>query len=281
MSAKRLLWEEAVQWLRTKPDKKELVHHCYYDDPLEVAAERFSNSEEWLAIKHLLRKHLPGELLDIGAGRGISSYAFAKAGCSVTALEPDPSPLVGAKAIQSLFDSTQMPIQIVQEYGEMLPFQDNNFDVVYGRAILHHARDLNKICQEAARVLRRGGVFIVTREHVLSKNEDLQLFLDSHPLHFLYRGENAYVLREYTDAIAAAGLKLQKVIGPFESVLNYAPMTQHEFQAMTASILAPRFGSRLASWLASNRVVQQIYGWYLSQRSHTPGRHYSFLAVKK
>ena len=181
MNTQTYTWEQAVSWLREQPKTQALVHHCYYDDPLNLSAERFSNSEEWQAVKYLLRQYLPGKILDIGAGRGISSYAFAKAGCSVTALEPDPSPLVGAKAIQSLFDSTQMPIQIVQEYGEMLPFQDNKFDVVYGRAILHHARDLKKLCQEAARVLRRGGVFIVTREHVISKNEDLQLFLDSHP----------------------------------------------------------------------------------------------------
>ena len=281
MNTQTYTWEQAVTWLREQPKSKALVQSCYYDDPLNLAAERFSNSEEWQALKYLLRQYLPGKVLEIGAGRGISSYTFAKAGCSVTALEPDPSPLVGAKAIQSLFDSTQMPIQIVQKYGETLPFEGNSFDIVYGRAVLHHVRDLKKLCQETARVLRPGGVFIVTREHVLSKNEDLQKFLDSHPLHFLYRGENAYLLREYTDAITAAGLKLQRVIGPFESVINYAPMTQHEFQAMITSILAPRLGSKLAIWLASNRAVQQIYGWYLSQRSDTPGRHYSFLAVKK
>lgn len=281
MSAKLLTWEDAVQWLRNQPVQQELVRHCYYDDPLEVAAERFSNSEEWQSIRYLLRKYLPGKVLDLGAGRGISSYAFAKAGCSVTALEPDPSPLVGAKAIQFLVDSTQMPIQIIQEYGETLPFQDNSFDIVYGRAVLHHARDLKKLCQESARVLRLGGAFIGTREHVLSSKEDLQIFLDSHSLHFLYGGENAYLLREYTDAIRAAGLKLQKVIGPYESAINYAPMTQHEFQAITTSMLARRLGSRFASWLASNRAVQQSYGWYLSQKSDSPGRHYSFLAVKK
>src|SRR6476469_916022 len=100
MNAKLLTWEESVQWLREQHEQQELVRHCYYDDPLENAAESFSNSEEWLAVKRLLKKHIPGKVLDIGAGRGISSYAFAKAGCLVTALEPDPSLLVGAQAIR-------------------------------------------------------------------------------------------------------------------------------------------------------------------------------------
>ena len=281
MSAKLMTWEEAVQWLRNQSDKKELVRHCYYDDPLNVAADRFCNSQEWLVVKHLLRKYIPGKVLDLGAGRGISSYAFAKAGCSVIALEPDPSPLVGAKAIQFLIDGTQLPIQVCQDYGETLPFQDNTFDIVYGRAVLHHVRDLHKLCQEVARVLKRGGVFIATREHVLSKQEDLQAFLDSHVLHFLYGGENAYLVHEYKEAIKGAGLKLKKAIGSLESVINYAPMSQEEFHTIIASTLTRRIGVRLGRWLASNEIVQQIYGWYLSQKLDTPGRHYSFLAVKK
>jgi len=274
-------WEQAVSWLRNQPESQELVSHCYYDDPLDVAAERFSNSEEWLAVKHLLRKHLPGNVLDLGAGRGISSYAFAKAGCTVTALEPDPSPQVGAKAIQSLVDSTQLPIQIIQEYGETLPFQDNTFDIVYGRAVLHHARDLTQLCREAARVIKPGGVFIGTREHVISRKEDLQLFLDEHPLHSLYGGENAFFLQEYTAAIKASGLKLQNVLGPLESPINYAPMTQQEFQAKLQAGLARRIGGKLASWLASTKASQQFYGWYFSKKMDSPGRLYSFIAIKK
>lgn len=281
MSAKLLSWEEAVQWLREQPDQQELVQYCYYDDPLEIAAERFSNSQEWLKIKDLLKKYLPGKVLDLGAGRGISSYAFAKEGCAVTALEPDSSALIGAKAIQSLIDNAHLPIEVIQEYGETLPFEDNTFDIVYGRAVLHHARDLNKLCQEVARVLKRGGVFIGTREHVISRKEDLQVFLNSHPLHFLYGGENAFLLCEYEEAIRGAGLSLQKSIGPLESIINYAPMSKAEFQKMVASTLSRRLSIPLASRLASNKSIQLFYGWYVSQKSDTPGRLYSFLAIKK
>lgn len=281
MNAKVLTWEEAVQWLRNQPEKQELVRECYYDDPLELAVERFSNSEEWVAVKYLLKKLIPGNVLDLGAGRGISSYAFAKSGCSVTSLEPDPSPLVGAKAIQSLIDSTRWPIKIVQEYGETLPFQDNTFDIVYGRAVLHHARALKKLCQEAARVLKPKGIFLATREHVISKKEDLPKFLDSHALHFLYGGENAYLLQEYIQVIKVAGLKLQKVIGPYESAINFAPKTQTEFESATASALTRILGKKLASGLAGVRTVQQLAGWYASRKSDVPGRLYTFLGVKQ
>lgn len=273
-------WEQAVDWLRQQPEQQFLVQSCYYDDPLESAAERFYQSEEWNAIQSLLGSSLQGEVLDLGAGRGISSYAFAKAGCSVIALEPDPSAIVGAQAIQSLVSCTQLPIKVVQEYGEGLPFADNTFDIVYGRAVLHHAHQLNQLCSEAARVLKPGGILLATREHVLSRKEDLQTFLNAHALHFLYGGENAYLLQEYTQAINQAGLKLKQVIGPWESVINYAPETRSEFRSMMVSMLAHRIGQGLAQRLASHEMGQRLYGRYLSYRLRTPGRHYSFLAIK-
>ncbi len=273
-------WEQAVSWLRSQPQQETLVKYCYYDDPIESAAERFRNSQEWLAVEKLLQGNLCGKVLDLGAGRGISSYAFAKAGCSVIALEPDPSALVGAQAIQSLVDKTGVAIQTVQEYGETLPFAIDTFDIVYGRAVLHHAQDLDKLCFEAARVLKPGGTFIATREHIISRQEDLPTFLQSHPLHSLYGGENAYLLTEYTDAIKKAGLKLKCTIAPHQSVVNYAPMTEQEFQAKFASSLGAYFGSKLAEKLVANKTMQNLYGWLLSQKSNYPGRHYSFLAVK-
>lgn len=280
MNDKLISWEQAVTWLRSQPAQEELIKHCYYDDPIESAAERFSRSQEWLAVQNLLRGYSLGKVLDLGAGRGISSYAFAKAGSSVTALEPDPSSLVGAKAIRSLVDKTHVAIQTVEEYGETLPFTADTFDVVYGRAVLHHAQDLSKLCQEACRVLKPKGTFIATREHVISRPGDLGSFLQSHPLHNLYGGENAYLLAEYTNAIKKAGLKLKKVIGPYQSVVNYAPMTEQEFQAKFVSSIAAYCGSKLAQAIATNKNMQQLYGWLLSQKSDYPGRHYSFLAIK-
>ena len=267
--------------MKNQPEQQDLVRQCYYDDPLENAAERFSASDEWCAVKDLLHGYLPGKVLDLGAGRGISSYAFAKAGSEVIALEPDQSAVVGAEAIRSLFDKSQLPISIVSEYGETLPFADNSFDIVYGRAVLHHATDLTQFCRESARVLRTGGIFIVTREHVISQKEDLQQFLNSHSLHCLYGGENAYRLEEYTQAITAAGLKMSKILGPFSTAINYAPMTRPEFNSMLTTILAGRIGNRLAGRLASKRATQMLMGKYLSQKSEAAGRLYSLLAVKK
>jgi ubiquinone/menaquinone biosynthesis C-methylase UbiE len=154
MSDETLTWEAAVQSLKEQPDYSELVKACYYDDPLEDACQRFYASVEWVATRDLLPA-VRGDALDIGAGRGISSYALSQDKWRVTALEPDPSLIVGAGAIRSL--SKELGIQVVQTWGEALPFEDASFDLVYCRQVLHHAKDLKKLCAEAGRVLKPGG----------------------------------------------------------------------------------------------------------------------------
>lgn len=281
MSDKMLTWEEAVKWLREQPEKSELVKLCYYDDPIEVAAERFFQSEEWTELISLLKSKKSGKVLDIGAGRGISSYAFAKSGYEVTALEPNPSALVGSESIRQLSRRTSVNIEVVQDWGEILPFPDSTFDIVYGRAVLHHAHDLNQLCKEAARVLKPNGYFIATREHVISKKEDLQKFLDSHLLHHLYGGENAYLLAEYLTAIKLSGLKTIDIFTPYQSVINYFPMTTLQRQNLVKPVLTRRLGNLIGIRLAKLKFLQDIYAWILDRKLDHAGRHYSFLAVKQ
>lgn len=280
MNDNYISWEEAVRWLRDNPEQQELVRYCYYDDPIEKAADRFVESEEWQAILRLLASKLPSSVLDIGAGRGISSYAFAKCGCSVTALEPDPSPLVGTNAIRELFSKSGLSVTIVEERGESLPFADDEFDIVYGRAVFHHAGDLKEFCAEAQRVLKPGGVFLMTREHVISQKEDLQSFLKSHPLHHLYGGENAYLLEEYTEAIQSSGLRNLGVIGPFESPINYAPMTIDEHRQMIAGRYAGFLGQGIARRLTDWPMFTKWCNHRLSLNCNVPGRLYAFEATK-
>jgi ubiquinone/menaquinone biosynthesis C-methylase UbiE len=280
MSDKQLTWEEAVQRLKSQADRQELVKACYYDDPLLEAAQRFTNSEEWQAVCSIAKDWMSCKVLDLGAGNGISSYAFAIAGCEVTALEPDPSDIVGAGAISKLAKEANLEIEVIQNFGESLPFADNSFDIVHGRQVLHHAQNLPKLCQEAARVLRPNGLFIATREHVISQSQDLDIFLQTHPLHKLYGGENAFMLKQYKRAISQAGLILRDSYGQYQSIINYAPTTKSQYKENIAINLKKYLGAKLAKWLCSQpnfiKLVSNIYTW----RDRTPGRLYSFIAIK-
>jgi len=278
--SKSLTWEDAVVWLRSQPDQCQLVLDAYFDDPLLAAAQRYHDSDEWREIATLLRERT-GKALDVGAGRGIASYALARDGFRVTALEPDSSAIVGSAAIRSLATETALPIEVVEELSERLPFADGEFDVVFARAVLHHTSDLDRACAEMFRVLRRGGIFIAVREHVISREADLQAFLDDHPLHHLYGGEHAYRLDRYLDALRAAGFASIDALAPLQSPINLFPYTIDTLREAVIDRLSQRLPGRpvLRAVLGSDRLFQ----WLLTAAApfdHRPGRLYSFIGHK-
>ncbi|KJC36628.1 SAM-dependent methyltransferase [Bradyrhizobium sp. LTSP885] len=273
-------WEDAVVWLRHQPDQHQLVLDAFYDDPLIAAAKRYFQSTEWQAVTSLL-KGRSGTALDVGAGRGIASYALARSGFAVTALEPDASAIVGAAAIRELAAQAQLPIQVVEEFSERLPFADAAFDLVFARAVLHHTRDLESACREMFRVLRPGGVLIAAREHVISKETDLPQFLAQHPLHHLYGGEHAFLLDRYTGALTAAGFSAIDTLAPLQSPINLFPYTPETLRdAVVAKLtrtipVAPVWRTALAS--------RSVFASLLSiaeRFDHRPGRLYSFVCHK-
>jgi SAM-dependent methyltransferase len=272
-------WEDAVSWLVSQPAQLEIVKACYYDAPLQQAADRYWQSTEWSAIRSY-NATPNGYALDIGAGNGIASYAMAKDGWQVEALEPDPSHLVGVGAIRQLAQTANLPINVVQEFGEQLPFPNAHFGFVFARQVLHHAKDLPQLCREIDRVLKPGGTFIAARDHVISTKADLPKFLDSHPLHNLYGGENAFLLEEYTQAMQQAGLQVTHILKPLENVINYAPLTQEEIRQSLKQRLDRIPGGKVASTLLLNRKLFPTTLKLLSATDNRPGRAYSFICHK-
>ena len=274
-------WEDAVQWLRNQPDKRELVEAAYYDDPLLQAADRYYQSAEWSAVRALLPQ-AKGSALDIGAGRGIASYALARDGFAVTALEPDASSLVGAGAIRQLAEDAKLLICVNQQYSETLPFPDGTFDVVFARAALHHARDLRLTCSEIYRVLKPSGRLVAVREHVITKKSDLPAFLTAHPLHHRYGGENAFLLAEYLSAMRDAGFGSPTVLKPLLSPINYSPHNRETLREELCARLADKGIPAIASrTLLSLPFALNAALTALSFADHRPGRLYSFVADKR
>lgn len=264
-----LNWEEAVEWLKSRPEYADLITGAFYDDPLRGAAERFFTGTEWKAVTTLLPT-TPGRALDLGAGRGIASFALARIGWETTALEPDPSNKVGAGAIRSLAAETGLKIRVETGWGESLPFPDGTFDLVYCRQVLHHARALPDLCREVARVMKPGARLLATREHVLSRSEDLPAFLASHPLHRLYGGENAFRLQEYCRALQGAGLRIRKIFNPVSSDINLYPSTIQEYKRN----LCRKAGFPWPHLVPDAAIF--LYGKFMQ----IPGRLYSFVADK-
>ncbi len=273
-------WEQAVIWLREQPDQAALTRACYYDDPVEEAARRFWRSPEWRATRDLLGPRSE-RVLDLGAGRGIASHAFAHEGCRVFALEPDGGSVVGVGAVQELERATGLRIRPTRGWGEDLPFRSQSFDLAYGRQVLHHASDLQALLREVCRVLRPGGRVLFAREHVVDGERELGEFLARHPLHWRYGGEHAYTLDEYLEAMESSGLTEIRRYGPLETPINYEPMSEEQWWRLCAEPLRARVGGRVAKKLTDRESVlgRMILGALARRASRlcsVPGRLYSF-----
>lgn len=273
-------WEEAVRWLRDQPGSQDIVRDAYYDDPLIEAAERYRQSNEWIAVRAIIGTG-PGDALDAGAGRGIASYALAKDGFTVTALEPDPSDFVGGGAIRTLARDTGLAIRVEENLSERLPFADASFDVIFARAVLHHIDDLPAAMREFNRVLKPGGVFVAAREHVVTDRSDMPAFFDGHALHHRYGGENAHPLAVYQTAIRAAGFVLERTIGSLDSPINYGPQSSGEINRRIAGQVVPIAPLRpVAAAVLGIPGIGTLVRRVASRIDRRPGRHASFVARK-
>lgn len=90
-----------------------------------------------------------GRILDLGAGTGVAMALFG-ADQDVVALDPVWSMLSGNRAQRRVVGS-----------GEHLPFADNCFDGIWSAFVFRNLASVPKTLEEAARVLRPGGVMVV------------------------------------------------------------------------------------------------------------------------
>jgi SAM-dependent methyltransferase len=280
MNAAPMTAEEAVRWYRAQAGNEEAVRANYLDLPVRPAARRYAGSEEFAEVQRLLGHGGGRAILDLGAGNGIASYALARAGWQVTALEPDPSSEIGAGAIRDLQQSEALPIQIEHRIGDRLPFEDASFDAIFARQVLHHLPDLPAGMRELARLLRPGGPLLALREHVADNAAELESFLRSHPLHHLYGQENAFPLeRGYLAAFRDAGFVVRELWGPLESILNFAPYPETERRRAVRRLSGRRFGGLGYALLWRPGFIEATLRAHTAA-DRTPGRIFSFLLEK-
>jgi len=261
--------EEAVSEIRSDPQLADLVEQCYWDKDVFSAAKRFHRSAEWRAVLRLLEYRLNGgTVLDLGAGTGIASYAFAESGVRcVYALEPDPSSEIGNGAIAKLRHPV---IKILSAFGECIPLPSRSVDVAYCRQVLHHAASLPAMVEEVRRVLKPNGLFVATREHVVWSKRERRRFLADHPIHQKAGGENAFTLREYRSAFENAGFSF-RVLRPCDSIINafgYFPVSDEDTLRSFPERLRERFGF-------SFPVFEVAFRWRMNRLS--PGMMYTFI----
>jgi len=136
-----------------------------YDD---VAAQWWSDEIRWVrTLKNLvpgrlgwMDRHIdwPGkDVLDLGCAGGFMAEALTVRGATVTGIDPADQAVDAARAHANAHGRR---ITYDIGVGEALPYEDAAFDAVVCVDVLEHVQDLAMVLDEAARVLRPGGLFL-------------------------------------------------------------------------------------------------------------------------
>ncbi|MBI4427196.1 MAG: class I SAM-dependent methyltransferase [Candidatus Magasanikbacteria bacterium] len=120
-----------------------------------ASKEKYWNSFEKDKVLPMLGDLKDKKVLDVGAGTGRLALRIAHAGAQVTVLDVSREML---KKVQI----TNYKLQIIIGDVENLPFADESFDAVIATFLIVHLKDLRKFFDEAYRVLKTGGLFLVT-----------------------------------------------------------------------------------------------------------------------
>lgn len=102
-----------------------------------------------------------GRVLEIGAGTG-ANLAHYRDAAEVVALEPD---LAMADRLRAKVGRAAVPVEVVVDDAQHLPFPDHSFDTVVSTLVLCTVRDPGRALAEARRVLAPGGRLLFL-EHV-------------------------------------------------------------------------------------------------------------------
>ena len=119
--------------------------------------EKYLNSFEQGKVAMLLGDVTGKKILDIGAGTGRLALELARSGGSVTALDVSDEMLAELKRK----DTTHAVVTATGD-AEDLPLDDNSFDIVVATFLLVHLKNPARFFDEAHRVLKEGGIFLVT-----------------------------------------------------------------------------------------------------------------------
>jgi SAM-dependent methyltransferase len=118
-----------------------------------------------LGVSTLVGSDLRGKsFIDIGSGSGLSSLAARRLGARVYSFDYDPRSVACTQELRRRFPPDEEAAWIVTE-GSVLDERFlatlGQFDIVYSWGVLHHTGNMWLAIENAARLVRPGGLFVI------------------------------------------------------------------------------------------------------------------------
>ncbi|NOZ81594.1 MAG: class I SAM-dependent methyltransferase [Candidatus Micrarchaeota archaeon] len=169
--------------------------------------------------EEMLRKGRGLKILDVGCGTGEVSKLFIDLGNEV----------YGTDAVTSaLREAKKRGVKVKRcDVEKGLQYPENSFDVVFAGQILEHIYDTENFLKECKRVLKKGGILIITTPNIASLPSRIRLFFGFYPRwvapslsHYQPADHiRAFTLGVLKKLVESAGFKVEKVTSNLVSFL--------------------------------------------------------------
>jgi ubiquinone/menaquinone biosynthesis C-methylase UbiE len=133
-----------------------------------MSTEKIYNATIKQILNHLGEREIERESLDIGSGSGdlvklLKEKINIKSAC--------------CDYTDKLMQLSGQNVEIVDlNTDKHLPYQDNRFDIVTATEVIEHLEDFRAILREIYRVLKPGGVCVLSTPNILNLNSRLRNF---------------------------------------------------------------------------------------------------------
>lgn len=172
-------------------------------------------TDKMIEMIRLFKREEPLAILDVGAADGFMLNSFNACLSTKICLGIEPSwEFISSKAGSGC--------QIIQAVGEKMPFKNSIFDIITAASVLDHMLQPNLFLRECRRVLKKGGIVIVSLVSPLFDRLAVKLKVkeDDHGFHFSDRQLSDMLKQEEFDVLKASRFALPFFGIPGEKVLE-------------------------------------------------------------
>ncbi len=231
--------------------------------------------------------NLKGKVLDLGCGDGHFTSKTLP-GFEVQGIDPAFSSLRDAKRLDYFSE-------LICSNGDLLPYKKSSFDTIISNSVLEHIPDVDSVIIEVARVLSKGGKFIISVPNSnFTKNLSIALFFDRLKLPRVanvYRRLFNWISRHYhpdpqkvwQERIRASGFKIINEWNYFPPE-NLKILEWGHFFGLPSWFNFKFFGRWVMNPSVNNIILKRIYYWlhpYFVRESQSKNGAYTFIVAEK
>lgn len=143
----------------TQFSSSEKFTRAYFD---EIENHRYAVEPEIHAFAQFTRQH-GKKVLEVGVGAGTDFLQWIRAGAVASGIDATPEGVEHVRQRITAYGLTAEDVRVAD--CEALPFEDDQFDLVYSWGVIHHTPDTPQAMREIVRVCRPGGTCKVMIYH--------------------------------------------------------------------------------------------------------------------